>query len=89
MAGSPASRYLAGHLNDDQWERAKQIPLRGLAKTGGRQKGISNLHCLKPDMTNRELRAHVAEICAQRGFDPISTMCLIGKNRKIDEKSLS
>jgi hypothetical protein len=37
-------------------------------------------------MSTRELRDHVAAICAARGFDPISTMCLIGKNRKLDEK---
>jgi hypothetical protein len=58
----------------------------GLPKTGGRQKGIIDLHVLKPGMTTRELRDHVAAICAARGFDPISTMCLIAKNRKADEK---
>jgi hypothetical protein len=58
----------------------------GLPKTGGRQKGIIDLHTLKPGMSTRELRDHVAAICAARGFDPISTMCLIGKNRKLDEK---
>jgi len=59
---------------------------KGRAKTGGRQRGIIDLHALKPGMTTRELRDHVAAICAARGFDPISTMCLIGMNRNLPAK---
>ncbi len=55
----------------------------GLVKTGGRAAGIPNLHA-KPGASNKELREHVAEVCRARGYDPVSAMCLLGRNRKLD-----
>lgn len=59
---------------------------RGQDKTGGRRRDMVNLHELSPDATPRQLRLHVAKICAAHHFEPIATLCKIGANKKNDEK---